>query len=643
MKKAIAGGACLIAVAMAFAAKDPVIMTVNGVDVSKSEFEYLYNKNSQQQINPQTLDEYVEMFKLYKMKVADAKAEGLDTLPSFLKEMEQYRHDLAAPYLADSAYINKFVDETFDRSRREVEAKHIMFFKTRGAGHNKALKARMDSIRKVILAGGDFEALAREFSQDRGSSSNGGRMGYVVAGQLPYSFEKVAFSLSEGEISEVVESPVGYHILKGGKSRPARGRVKVAHILKLTQGKDADGQAIAKKQIDSLYNVVKGNPGVFNEVASKNSEDPGTARQGGVLPLFGAGEMVEAFDSVAFSLKDGEISEPFASPYGYHIVYRMESRPPYEYNVLKRLTLPRLNSPQDERYRMIRAHQTERFAPRHKAKLNDKTVAALYASAVSGLDSAFYANWTKGAVRRLVIAHCDGRNIPASEFVSTLNGFILPDAEGAKEVLEDRLASFFNGVVLNAEEALLESTTPEYRNLLREYIDGSLLYEVSVRKVWDKASKDVEGQKNYFEQHRADYKWDKPYVKGFFVQTVNDSVADLIKKRAAQLSDDNMVETLRKEFANNIAVERILVSQGSNAMIDYIAFNGPKVEGQTAKFPVYFMINERVITAPEEVNDVKGMVITDYQNMFQQEWENELRQKYPVKVNEKVLKTVKQK
>ena len=129
MKKPILTGVGLAAVLLAYAAKDPVIMTINGEDVTKSEFEYLYNKNSQQQINPQTLDEYVEMFKLYKMKVADAKAAGLDTTAKFRKEAEQYRHDLATPYLADSVYLNQLVDEAYARSRKEAVAKHIMFFR----------------------------------------------------------------------------------------------------------------------------------------------------------------------------------------------------------------------------------------------------------------------------------------------------------------------------------------------------------------------------------------------------------------------------------------------------------------------------------------------------------------------------------
>ena len=176
MKKILVASAGVCAVALAFAAKDPVIMTVNGVDVPKSEFEYLYNKNSQQQINPQNLEDYVEMFKLYKLKVADARAEGIDTLPSFLKETEQYRHDLSAPYMVDSVYLNKLVKEAYDRSRNEAEAYHIMLFKGRDAQTNLETRERADSIRKVLLNGGDFAELAAKYSQDRASNSRGGRM-----------------------------------------------------------------------------------------------------------------------------------------------------------------------------------------------------------------------------------------------------------------------------------------------------------------------------------------------------------------------------------------------------------------------------------------------------------------------------------
>lgn len=641
MKKTVVAGLGACAVALAFAAKDPVIMNVNGVDVPKSEFEYLYNKNSQQQINPQTLEEYVEMFKLYKMKVADARAEGIDTTASFLKETEQYRHDLAAPYLTDSIYINQLVQEAYDRSKEEVEAYHIMLFKTRDAAANVSLRQRIDSLESVLKAGGDFADLAARFSQDRGSKDKGGRMGWIVAGNYPAAFEIEAYRLPEGAISEVVESPVGYHILKGGKHRPARGKIQVAHILKLTQGKDEAAQAKAKQEIDSLYQVVMANPDAFTTIAGSNSEDRGSARQGGMLPWFGAGEMVAEFDSVAFSLANGEISKPVKTAYGYHIIRRFDSQPVPELEKMKPQAIAKITNPQDPRYKLIRDRQTQNFAKKHKGSLNEKTVSMIRSDiSRQGLDSALFANWTTIPNGDLPLASVGGKTKKASDFMSGISSMRVPASANALQIFDDNLAAYYNGILVDAEELSLEKTEPDYRNLLKEYVDGSLLYEVSVRKVWDKAAKDTEGLRNFFERNRANYKWAEPHAKGFLVQATNDSVAGLIRARAAELGTDSLVQTLRKEFKGNIGIDKVLVSKGTNAMVDNIVFGAPEVQPSNAKYQVYFMIDPRVINEPEEVNDVKGLVTSDYQNEFQTEWENELRKKYPVTVNEKVLKQV---
>ncbi len=219
MKNKILVGVGLSACAIAWAAKDPVIMTINGVDVPKSEFEYLYHKNSQQQLAPQPLEEYAEMFKVYKLKVADAKACGLDTTESFRKEMQQYRRELAAPFMADSAYINKLVAEAAARALEDVEASHIMMLKTRDAAENRRLRLRLDSLRQELIAGADFTDLALRYSQDRSVVNNKGYMGFISSGRFPYEFETAAFTTPEGEISEVVESPAGYHIVKAGRHR----------------------------------------------------------------------------------------------------------------------------------------------------------------------------------------------------------------------------------------------------------------------------------------------------------------------------------------------------------------------------------------------------------------------------------------
>lgn len=642
MKKTFAVGLGACAIALAFAAKDPVIMTVNGVDVPKSEFEYLYNKNSQQQVNPQTLDEYVEMFKLYKMKVADARAEGIDTMASFRREADQYRHELAAPYLADSLFLNSLVKEAYDRSKEEVEAYHIMLFKPRDPSMVDAARNRVDSIRQLLLNGADFADLATRFSQDRGSSAKGGRMGWMVANSYPYAFEVAAYNLPEGQISDVIDSGVGFHVLKGGKRRPARGKVKAAHILKLTQGKSDADKKKAKAEIDSLYQLVIANPATFNHIASTNSEDPGSARQGGVLPAFGTGEMVAEFDSVAFALADNEISEPFATSYGYHIIKKIGSEPIASMESIKPRLLARITSPQDPRFLMVRENQTKKLAKKHKGSLNEKNLQALRNDVKTlGLDSALYAKWNAAPQADMQVFAVNGKSTKLADVVENLSRIQLPASAYAVKEFDNVVDMLYNRELVNAEEDALLTEQPDYANLLREYVDGSLLYEVSVRKVWDKAAKDTEGLKAYFEANRDNYKWSEPRAKGFLVQALNDSVGNLVRERAAALPADSLISTIRKEFKGKAAIDRVLVSKGTNAMVDNIMFGGPESAPTNSKYTVYFMINPRLVNEPEEVADVKGMVTSDYQNEFQQAWENELRKKYPVTVNEKVLRKVK--
>lgn len=642
MKKLVIAGIGAGVVALAFAAKDPVIMKVNGVDVPKSEFEYLYNKNSQQQINPQSLDDYVEMFKLYKMKVADARAEGIDTTAAFIKETEQYRHDLAAPYLADSVFLNNLVREAYDRSLQEVEAYHIMLFKTRDLAKNIELRQKADSILKVLHNGGDFSSLAKEYSQDRASSARGGRMGWITAGSYPLAFELEAWKLPEGQISsEIVESPVGYHILKGGKHREARGKVQASHILKITQGKSDAERARARQEIDSLLRIVKANPLDFAKVAASNSEDRGSARQGGALPTFGAGEMVESFDSAAFALAVGQISDVVETPYGYHIIKVTGHNPVPSLADIKSNQLLRMSGQQDPRYKMIRDNQIARLVKRHKASLNQKTLDALRdAIKKQGIDSALFADWTTMPRAGMPVLSVDGKTKPVGELVKSFGPAKLPASPDALEFLDSKLDALYADALTEAEEADLIKTQPDYRNLLKEYIDGSLLYEVSVRKVWDKAAKDTEGLNKYFEENRSNYKWKEPHAKGFLVQAVNDSVASAIKARAAEVPEFELVNVIRKDFKNDASIDKVLVSKGTNQMVDYLLFGGPEVSPSNNKYTQVFMINPRLLMEPEEVNDVKGLVTSDYQNEFQEAWEKELREKYPVTVDQKVLRQV---
>lgn len=644
MKNQIVAGAGLMACVLAWAAKDPVIMTVNGIDVPKSEFEYLYHKNSQQQLSAQPLDEYVEMFKLYKLKVADARAAGIDTTKSFLNDMSQYKADLSAPYLADSTYLETFVDEAFQHSGEEVEYRHIMLGKTRNYRESEAKRVRMDSIRAAILAGeADFDAMAMTYSDDQNSGRRGGVLGFVTSGKLPYALEKASWSLPEGQISDVIESTAGFHIVQGGKRRPARGTVLTEHImLMVPPGSDAATEENIKVRIDSIYNVVTADPGVFEKLAMEISDDKGSGRNGGRLPWFGAGDMVPEFDAAAFALADGQISQPVRSQYGWHVIKRLESRGVPSKEELKPMVLSRLNNAQDDRYRLVRDQQTARLAKKHKATVNRQLIDAMKKDmSVAGIDSAFYAKYNEAPNSEMPIFTIDGKKVRLGNMFDFMRGYRQPDPELAVVVIDNAVDNYYNRCLKDAESDWLEANVEEYRNLLNEYREGSLLYEISVRNVWDKASKDKEGLENYFQTHRDNYKWKEPHVKGYLVQTVNDTVADKIRTRMSQLGNDTIVRTIIKEFPSQVKIEKLLVTKGTNPMVDNIVFGGDKVKPQNAAFNTYFMYDWRVIDAPEEVADVRGSVTSDYQNELEQAWIEELKSKYPVKINEKVLKKVK--
>lgn len=634
-------GAGMSVFALAMLAKDPVIMTVNGEDVLRSEFEYLYHKNSQQQLSPQPLQEYAEMFKLYKLKVADAKAEGIDTMASFRKEMAQYRRELAQPYLTDSIFLNRLVDEAAARAAEEVEVSHIMLAKTRSEKENRVLQARLDSIRKEIKGGADFGEMAKKFSVDRGSASKGGSLGFIPSGRYPYEFEMAAYSLPAGEVSEIVESPVGYHLLKTGLHRPAKGKVHVSHIMKMAR-RDAtpEAKAAAKASIDSIYRIVKADPSKFEEIAKSESDDRGSAVKGGELPWFGPGEMVPEFEAMSFAIADGEVSEPVESQFGWHIILKHGHKTAPTADELRPELLKRFNSPQDGRWNVIKHHNTERLAAKHKGSINRKTLGELTAAAASGIDSLYFVKFMDSPQGDMVLVETATRKIPVKDYVSKFSKYRTTDSDEAINTIEKGVESFFSDELEKEEEDWLYANNPDYRNLLNEYHDGSLLYEVSVRKVWDKAAKDKDGLEEYFRTHKDNYSWAVPHAKGILVQAQNDSVASAVRERMDALPSDSIVKQIRKEFKGKATAERILVEKGTNAMVDNILFGGAPVT-PSGNYTVYFLYSPRVLTSPEDASDVRGVVTGDYQNYLETRWAEELKAKYPVKVNRKELNKVK--
>lgn len=462
----VAGLLCSLAVSAQV--NDPVVMTVGGKPVLRSEFEYSYNKNNTDGvIDRKTVEEYVELFVNYKLKVAAALEEHFDTLTSFNKEYLEYRDQQIRPTLIDDA---------------------------------------------------DIEAEARKIYQ-----STKDRIG-------------------------------------------PDGLVEPAHILlRLAQQADAQTQSKVKQRADSIYNALLAGAD-FAEMARKYSEDPGSAQRGGSIGQISRGQTLKEFEDATFALKDGEMSKPVLSSVGYHII-----------KMIKHADFPPFDSLRVDIRNFIEARGLR------EAVINEKIEALAK----------------------------QGNTTPAN--------------------------------LMNQRADSLAAIDQDTKYLFQEYHDGLLLYEISNREVWDKASKDEEGLKAFFKKNKKKYKWDSPRFKGIAYYAKDNKDIAAVKKSLKGVSFDKWAEVLRSTFNSDsvlkIRVEKGLFKKGDNVLVDKYEFDVDTIPAERKDYP-YCATYGKMLKAPKEMSDVRSQVTSDYQDAMEKKWLQGLRKKFPVVVNKDVVATV---
>lgn len=625
----------------AAAASDPVLMTINKMPVRLSEFEYLYNKNNSQQLQPQTLDEYVDMFVNYKLKVAAAVAAGMDTTASFRNEFEGYAAELAQARMADSTVYDSLLHEAYDHARELRYVSHIMLPPSDGTTSTEVAMAHADSIRNAILSGTTTFEDAAAASIDRASATRGGRMGWVLPGRFPWPFEKASYDTPLGGISSVINSGFGLHIIRVDEIKPNPGEVEAEHILKLTHGKTPEEAEHARVAIDSIYNVVT-QPGVdFEDVARRESEDPGSAKQGGKLGWFSSGMMVAPFDSASFAMQVGEISRPVATAYGYHIIHKTGARPVASFEDMRQSLEQQING--DERGQLPAQRRLDALVQQYKGQVSDDGLAKVRhiieecgrydSTAIEALKASTIPVYTVADKKYTIASVMPTMPVTASMDVDNAMTML---RNTTNRVMRDKVAEIYRKDLVNID--------PDYRNIYNEYRDGILLYNISNQEVWERAAKDTTGLEKYFAEHRADYTWKAPKFKGYIIFATNDSVqtevkafTDSLDAAGATFTREDLVKMIDKRFGRDAKVERVLAAKGDNAITDYLAFDGPKPENQKMRWQNYYAYRGRIIDQPEDAFDVRGQVTTDYQALLEKEWVKELHKRFPVKINRKVL------
>jgi peptidyl-prolyl cis-trans isomerase SurA len=475
MKKiAILGASLMMGLTAVAQTADPVIMKINGKNITKSEFEYSFNKNnSDGVIDKKTVEEYVPLYVDFKLKVAEAESQRLDTLSAIRKELDGYKEQMVVPTIVDSAYIEREARATYEQTAARFEGQDLL---------------------------------------------------------------------------------------------------TASHILVLMrQDATAEQQAAAKVRIDSIYDALKAVPKdqlveKFAEMAKEKSDDKGSAQRGGALGQFGKGMMIPDFENAAYALKAGEMSAPVKSTVGWHIIYMTDRHPfeSFEYhhdNIIK-------------------------FLEQRGVK---------EASANAYLDSV-----------------ANERKITRVELVDELH----------KQMMEK---------------------DADVKNLSQEYYDGTLMYEVTKKDVWDKAQQDAQGQEAYFKAHKQDYAWDAPRFIGIVIHTKDAATMAKVKKLLKGVAEDDLAKTavsLNNDSVKVVRVERGIFKQGDNANVDKLVFRQKTELKPMSGYPETDVWGTKV-KAPRSAKDVKGHVVTDYQNEQEKLWVEGLRKKFAVEVYDDVVKTVK--
>lgn len=323
MKKACISGLLMLFLSNVFSQQDPILMTINDVAITKSEFERIYYKNNRDSVHDEkAIKDYLELFINFKLKVIEAKKLGLDTLPTFKQELQSYRKQLSDPYFVDKETEEKLLKEAYERKKWRIRTSHILIKVSENASPADTLAAynKAMEIKKRIDKGEDFAKLAMEYSEDDASKLNGGDIGYLTVFTTVLPYENAVYSLKVGEVSNPIRSQYGYHIIKVTDRKENPGEVKVAHIMVLVP-RDAKEEDITKAEnkINEIYQKLQQGED-FAKLAIEYSDDKASGKRGGDLPWFGTGRMVPEFESVAFETKIGEYSKPFRTAFGYHII-----------------------------------------------------------------------------------------------------------------------------------------------------------------------------------------------------------------------------------------------------------------------------------------------------------------------------------
>ncbi|HET8859474.1 peptidylprolyl isomerase [Marivirga sp.] len=676
------------------------LFTIDTVEVYSDEFLYAYEKSNKNKGEIEPVEQYLDLYIDFQLKVLEAKAEGIDTTEAYLNELNGYLEEIKKPYLVSEKVNNKLVEETYNRLQQEINASHILIRLDKDANPQDTLKAyqKISAVKRKIESGESFEALAREYSEDPSAKSNNGLLGWFTAFQMVYPFESAAYQTEIGEVSPIIRTQFGYHIIKVNDKRETMGRIKVAHIMKrFPPQASAEDSLNTEKAIRAVYEKLKNDANWFI-LATKESEDLSTKDNGGSLPWFGAGRLPAAMETVAFELEEkGDISEPVLSPYGWHILKLEDKRGVGSLESMKESLSMRVQ--RDQRSQLKEDEVIRKLKEENQFNKNDEAYSLLKSV-------------KKPSIKTFKKKELEMNLFTISEKEYSVREFL--EQFDTTKTVKVELENFEKSELLQYEEVNLEIKYPEYKFLRQEYKDGLLLFEIMNQKVWSKIGQDSIALQNFYDKNRSNYKTSgkikiasiifsdtssiKPFknpIKGAYfpltpqleyntskkiaekIQTADSIDAKVfislkLPQNISQNDSLKLFEDLNNTF-NNMEVVNLIYSDENKIYLqllseanDFLTLNNDNIESASTEIieltenskwnnksegeyiksvakSGMIELNYILKSYParqESFEDARPELMEDYQKHLEKEWLNELKQKYKVVVNKNILNKI---
>lgn len=627
-----------------------VLFTIDNHKFFTDEFVRVYNKNLDlvKDDSQKNLDNYLELFIGYKLKVEKANKIGLQNSVNYQNELKSYRTQLSKNYLSDSKVTNELVQEAYDRMKQEIRASHILVLVDESAAPEDTLKAyqKILDIKKRIDSGEDFIKVAQQFSEDPSVKENNGDLGYFSAFRMVYPFENAAFSTQVGQLSKPFRTRFGYHLVKVVDKRMNRGEVSVAHIMILKQADPAiKSEDKSKQTIEDIYKKIQQGES-FESLAQQFSEDKSSASKGGVLQRFGSGQLSsEEFESMAFSLQNkDEISQPFQSQFGWHIVKLIDKHPLQSLSEMKSDLEDKVRK--DERSLLITNSLAKKLRVKYAFSKDQKMISAVK----KVVNDDFYAQtWEVPSANKefqnAILVINKTKRITALQFLNFVDNQQKSKikTKPVAKLVDDLFEKFIDEQLTTYYNENLENEFPEFKHVMDEYRDGLLLFDLMDKEIWTRAKTDTTGIFTYFKNNQINYQWKKRFEVDIFSSTDK-----LIIEKAQQFlnkgkSLDFIKEKLNKDGKVNVMVKSGLFEENYD-ILSYYPNASKGVTSIVSKDNYFFVVNINAVkeAGDKDFEDCKGKVISDYQQFLESNWVNELRKEFEVKVNQDVFNKVKQ-